>query len=280
MAQAISRFVVLALVACVVSAAVAPPAFVSSPPLGQVAPSATSRVRMSAVKNRSSGKIPAPSDKVESAPLGRVDLPDTLLEFLGFAINGDRQHHIPGRFPRGGRSGQETSNGHILWPMLYELIRQTDWRVKAWCVDGPDEKHDNCFLYIIQKDGTGKLPTTGDGTQFALMVGENTSDKALDDLKWLMRKEGIMQCMYAARGHIWIPMYLDSETDQLMPIRYEGIALTANEGEGPQAIINYIVDRLNCPNKKEDDGYPGLFNETPELHKAMERPLPPIRLSV
>mmetsp|Transcript_20670 Transcript_20670/g.59008 ORF Transcript_20670/g.59008 Transcript_20670/m.59008 type:complete len:120 (+) Transcript_20670:1-360(+) len=95
MAQAISRFVVLALVACVVSAAVAPPAFVSSPPLGQVAPSATSRVRMSAVKNRSSGKIPAPSDKVESAPLGRVDLPDTLLEFLGFAINGDRQHHIP-----------------------------------------------------------------------------------------------------------------------------------------------------------------------------------------
>jgi len=33
-----------------------------------------------------------------------------------------------------------THEGYFFWPLMHELVRQTDWRAVVWCADGSDDR--------------------------------------------------------------------------------------------------------------------------------------------
>jgi len=179
-----------------------------------------------------------------------------------------------------------TYGGYYFWLLMYELVRQTDWRVVVSAVDGPNaddghdygdggddydpewdedeeeevvvEKEDVFTLIVIEKDGLNlKIKSEDDGTLFAVLMGVQLSNKAYDDLIWLMRDRGITQCAAVIEKR-WYCKYLDHDTNKLVDTMDEPIHLVDESGMGAQKAIDYILDRLQHPDKKEEpEGFQG-----------------------
>jgi len=123
-----------------------------------------------------------------------------------------------------------------------------------------EEEEDVFTLLVIEKDGLNlKIKSEDDGTLFAVLMGVQLSNKAYDDLIRLMRDRGIKQCACVIEER-WYCNYLDYDTSKLVSTMDSPINLVDDSGMGAQKAIDYILDRLQHPDKKED---PEGFQEPP-----------------
>ncbi|CEM18194.1 unnamed protein product [Vitrella brassicaformis CCMP3155] len=195
----------------------------------------------------------AKEDSSSLGPLPRVVVPKKLMDFLySLHVPGDKRRGITGRLLEYmGRSETMTSMGYHFWPLMAEMVRQTDWRVRVFAVDPPDMyAHDECFFLIIQKDGTDGRTHRGEGTQFAVLAGNHPTDTACKQLKELVRRDNITQCALVMKGAVWTMMYYDRDRDRLMPTMGRpignidvNVSKDGSEqlgGYGAQTVVDYV----------------------------------------
>jgi len=199
-------------------------------------------------------------------PLPKVVVPADLCQFFCDAAHPRGASGIQSKLRF--RQWTATHSMYYVHPLMHELVRQTDWRVVVWCADGPDDKRDvdletgiadEYGLYLIEKDGLNTALITDsegnyklDGTLFAAVHFTDGCKKVTADLKWLMRVHDIKQCATVAGGR-WSFWYYDRATDKFVRTMQDDILLTEEGGKGAQRVVDYIIDRLEHEDKKEQE---------------------------